>query len=519
MKNSNNFSILSLEIRNNSIINSSEVLKFVFRSEAHDYQPELFTSVIIGPNGTRKSILLRYLIELFKEIHDISQNKSKTYYINGQYRLSYILNGDHYIYTNINKIGTLTILYPDSKYQSTLFKNGEQVDISSEALPDKIIAHSILPHDKFPIYKEGTFNTYKYLGIKGSFQRAGNNFYIRNIIDSIVNNYKKPEFRKRLRQITNFLNLGDHIVIQYSTATSRLFRRDGSLSKYDLIEYFEALNAKYSSNEKRPPFKLDHWNKIKTDKILIDNLCSIFDDLELDDKLYSIPNSPSKSFEYDLYYDRGASKLRKNHLELEHLRKLNLVNPPNIYFYRDNAYTLNESSSGEFHFFSTMVNLIANVEHRSLMLIDEPEISLHPNWQMKYLECIREIFSSEQISAHIIIATHSHFLVSDLKGNNSKLIGLTLDNQLEVTEFDDAINTFGWSAEEVLYRIFNVRSTRNHYFESDLVKIVTLINRNSSDYNEIGRILNKIKGIQLSDADPLKIIIEKVENYLISNNA
>ena len=44
------------------------------------------------------------------------------------------------------------------------------------------------------------------------------------------------------------------------------------------------------------------------------------------------------------------------------------------------GYSIAESSSGEFHLFSSFVGFMASIKLYSLILIDEPEISLHPNW-------------------------------------------------------------------------------------------------------------------------------------------
>ena len=65
--------------------------------------------------------------------------------------------------------------------------------------------------------------------------------------------------------------------------------------------------------------------------------------------------------------------------------------------------------------------------------------------------------------------------------------------------------------------IFNVRTTRNSYFEYDLTKMVTMLNNSSKDYNEIERLVNKFIKIKLSENDPLNIIIEKAKKYIIEN--
>ncbi len=50
---------------------------------------------------------------------------------------------------------------------------------------------------------------------------------------------------------------------------------------------------------------------------------------------------------------------------------------------------------------------------KAVVLIDEPEISLHPNWQMKIIEFYRKIFEDNNFSqgAQLIFATHSPFVI------------------------------------------------------------------------------------------------------------
>ena len=515
----NGFKLLSLELQNNQVMSSDNNLIFNFTDKVVG-DKMLYTTVLIGPNGTRKSMLFRIIINLFKEIYDLATKNERSYSVDGFYTLKYKINKDIYLYSNITRHEKLISLAPKGRYKTYLYKNNNLINFSIESLPSNIICHSIMIFDKFPIFKDDSFSIYKYLGVKGKLQNASSKFYIRQIIDFVVSNYNNKSFRDSFVKIIDFLGLERNIIVFYTTQTSRLFRNDGSLSKHDLDEYFSNLNNKYIKNKKQPPFKLEYYNKIKSNKSLIDSICSIFDSLYIEDRIYNIPHSPAKQIEYDLFNKESLKLLTEDYQNLEHLRMLGLLSPPVMTLTKKSSYSLEESSSGELHFLTSMVSLLSTIQENSLIFVDEPEVSLHPNWQMRYFECIRELFGSESYSkSHLFVATHSHFLISDLKGENSKILGLSQKNKLEVHEFATDINTFGWSAEEVLYRIFNVRSSRNGFMEYDITKLITLINRNSEDYTEIGRILNKIRELELSDSDPLKIISEKAQKYLNSKNA
>lgn len=70
---------------------------------------------------------------------------------------------------------------------------------------------------------------------------------------------------------------------------------------------------------------------------------------------------------------------------------------------------LDALSSGEQHQLVMFFDLLFKVRRSSLVLIDEPELSLHVNWQKSLLESLIEI--SAQKSLDILVATHSPYIV------------------------------------------------------------------------------------------------------------
>ena len=76
----------------------------------------------------------------------------------------------------------------------------------------------------------------------------------------------------------------------------------------------------------------------------------------------------------------------------------------------DRQISLETLSSGEKHDFIMFYNLIFNTGENGLVLIDEPEISLHIEWQDTYLDKLIAICEMNGLQA--IIATHSPNIVS-----------------------------------------------------------------------------------------------------------
>lgn len=68
-------------------------------------------------------------------------------------------------------------------------------------------------------------------------------------------------------------------------------------------------------------------------------------------------------------------------------------------------------SSGEQHELVLLYDLLFRVSRGTLVLIDEPELSLHVSWQKRFLPELLEIVQTAELDA--IIATHSPFIVGD----------------------------------------------------------------------------------------------------------
>jgi predicted ATP-binding protein involved in virulence len=77
----------------------------------------------------------------------------------------------------------------------------------------------------------------------------------------------------------------------------------------------------------------------------------------------------------------------------------------------DSLLQLTELSSGEQHEVVLLFELIFKATENSLVLIDEPEISLHVVWQKEFLHDIQEIIKLQNID--IVIATHSPQIINE----------------------------------------------------------------------------------------------------------
>ena len=87
--------------------------------------------------------------------------------------------------------------------------------------------------------------------------------------------------------------------------------------------------------------------------------------------------------------------------------------------------------------------------NKGIVLIDEPEISLHPSWQMKICEFFRRLYrdSNNKDTNQIIMTTHSPFIIHNEYRKNDKVL---------ILKKDDYGKYYGWKDEELIEQAFNI---------------------------------------------------------------
>ncbi len=92
----------------------------------------------------------------------------------------------------------------------------------------------------------------------------------------------------------------------------------------------------------------------------------------------------------------------------------------------------------------------------AFVLVDEPEISLHPKWQMKILPFIKGLFtdSNGNQTSQIFIATHSPFIVhNDNRQNDKVLVLRKSQGKIEVV---DNPEFYSWGETKLVREAFNI---------------------------------------------------------------
>lgn len=507
------FRIIELKIENNYL----QDFKTRFSNKEVTETP--YTSILIGPNGTRKSIILKTLINIFREVDYYKHTKTYKKYTEGRFHLTYVLGGKTYELFNFKKANgkidfELAIVGSIPKIKARV--NGQNIkNLIDVKLPSKIIASTIMLTDRFPVIRkvEGEqleFKLYNYLGIRNdnSPLSAGTKQYIRKTVDFIVSSITKQNFRGRLGEVLNFLDFEKELAISYIPKYKPIFYNK-NLSSTNFVSLFENWQTTFP-NRKNVPWGKWYFDKIKNNSLVIEQIVDFLNSITF--KKYG---RGGRYFDFEIFKDNTITTVFP---VLQHLSKLDLISYPQLTLRKkENYFDISNSSSGELQIISSFIGLMATIEPNSLLLIDEPEISLHPNWQKRYIDMLKSVFSDNYSSCHFVIASHSHFIISDLKADSSSIIGLNANesntNKIDTTFFD--VNTYGWSAEQILLDIFKMSSTRNYYITKTITSVLKELSKKEPDYAFVKKQLEKVIFLDISDFnenDPLRDIVFELQN-------
>jgi predicted ATP-binding protein involved in virulence len=148
-------------------------------------------------------------------------------------------------------------------------------------------------------------------------------------------------------------------------------------------------------------------------------------------------------------------------------------------FTKNTKIQLKDLSTGEKTLLSKIFYLYLNEPKNKVILIDEPELSLHPTWQNKIIG-VYEKFAKIN-NNQIIIATHSPHILSGVEAKAIKLLKI-YENKIKV--IDNFSQGFGLEFQDILTDIMEIDSLRTPIVENLLNDIKDMIIDNKSQSNE-----------------------------------
>lgn len=309
------------------------------------FEGKPYSTVIIGPNGTGKSFILRTIAEIFRQFNE---NKiSNNYRLNLPFGLHirYLLNKDQFeiISRNMvtfNRDGGKLYNYgyyknrPLDKLEYTEgilreIKSDFEINLHELILPSKLLVNAVNPTDRFVFIKSAPDDFYQYLGARSSNSGSSTKSSVRKTINILFNSsVKSMDYVINIKDLLIFLGFKESLTINYSTKINKLFF-SGNLNTSDFKKYYEEWwNPEFEFTKRKkenPIWSIPYYNKNFRDN---PNAIS-----ELIEYLNSIVKKPqifkkkSKSSSKIIEVDILGKEINQNDIKmLTHLENLDIIN-------------------------------------------------------------------------------------------------------------------------------------------------------------------------------------------------
>ncbi len=411
---------------------------------------------------------------------------------------------------NVDLIDSLTSRFlQEAKAQGKhlkFHKNGTSV--SELNMPNKVLAVTGSPYDKFPFRdsysRQDSLAPYVYLGTKEK-RHAGARFnrgYLSYKFDQLGASFIKLLLKPKqeyfdFSKMFDFLNISSSFTLKLSLnerVRKEEINQKGILKMVESIKFFkdkdhETINEKNEIND--------------LSKKLVDALLYVIGDrLDKHERHF-------EPLEVLCKIDLAKEPDDKQYLSsLELLSEYDLIELTDVIFSKSESnldFLLSQASSGELSILFTMSSIAGEIENGSLVLIDEPELSLHPEWQLNFLSLLTDIFSN-YTNCHFIIATHSPNIISSIPGNNAYIVSID-DHDAKLMPSKMYHNR---SADFQLASVFNAPGNNNEYLLSQVIEILDVLCK----YDEVDEgALSRAKWLltfenKLEDGDKVKTLLQ-----------
>lgn len=256
---------------------------------------------------------------------------------------------------------------------------------------------------------------------------------------------------------------------------------------------------------------------------------------------------------FDQFYKQSKIYRFKNAFDnfFQNIRYDSVCNEGNsktILFQKNNSkIPIDKLSTGEKQIVFRGAYLLKNLNQlmNAVVMVDEPELSMHPKWQSKVLDYYKQLFkdSSNNQSAQLFFTTHSPQVINSALRDSVDTKVIVLDVDVDGVIIPASVKTPGVLSDnivsEVSYQAFGIASTDYHnalygYIEAEGLKqgfsnTYPLVPynrlRNGSIHQEQVSLSEKIRhiihhpenGYNTYTEDDLKESIERMRSYILNN--
>ncbi|WBL32752.1 ATP-binding protein [Sinirhodobacter sp. HNIBRBA609] len=251
--------------------------------------------------------------------------------------------------------------------------------------------------------------------------------------------------------------------------------------------------------------------KITSDSFEVEALSSVLDVLGAEGGGRFELSRHSDSFTQSLH---GRNRILFKYIQ--ELKRARLVSSYALIFHHRERtpQTFAELSSGEQTLISTFLFIRSALPSLRVLFVDEPENSLHPEWQRRYLEILHMALGYHE--AKIYLASHSPVIVSGALssyGDDVEIIRVDGDKEfpVEISQVDGPD-----SVEEILWGVFDTITPVSHFLSVELSRILqSLTDRKINQQEAVAEIHKfKMRSYDSTQKNLLTRVTENIEKFL-----
>jgi predicted ATP-binding protein involved in virulence len=292
--------------------------------------------------------------------------------------------------------------------------------------------------------------------------------------------------------------------------------------EFDKQSPFEAIKNIFNALIKFIPFGIDYYNRI----------CGFIDKIEAIIDLPETSTGPSS-----LIIDPNSRIFPDDFIKtIEAYFKTTGFESVTIGEYLAFDWGLSSGELSLFSFFSRFYSISNQNGKDLLILVDEGELGLHPQWQKQYLkklvDFLPQIFPDKQIQ--IILTSHSPFIASDLPNSNIIFLEKGEGGRCVVKDsLNEMKQTFGANIHTLLTDSFFMKDGLMGDFAKEKInQVIAYLNRENSEMdddtaqkyiqmigepiirNQLQKMLDSKRLEKVKEIDDIKLEISKLEDRL-----